>query len=243
MSQFWLDTRYSLDPAKPHNSRWIVRLGNDEFKPKFIRLQEMSFVNLAGAFPSWSNTVIFTENAVATEISVVIPQGDYSGTEIASYLTTAMNAASATITVVVTFDSNTLKLEFDAGADELGFVSGSNTCYDQLGITTLDGAVASIVTSDEIVRLDGPEYLDVVSDVHDTLTNYSDNGLHNLLTRIRLKEAYGGVIFHEPPLHTDLYLSKDISTASLAIRLVLPDGHEMELPASCPVNYHFVAFH
>lgn len=246
MNHIHLDSRNSLTLATPHDSSWHVTLGNPENKPGQIHLREATLVNLAGPFPSYSNKFYVDGNG--TTYTVTLDDGAYSGDDLANALEDGLNALASTSTWTVDFDQVTYKITItlvaDGGEAPWTIVSGDDSAYDQLGITsTLPIAITTTVTSDTVVRLDGAEYIDVLCDAQSTLGNYVDMPRYNILARIPLVAEYGAIIHYEPPIEALMPITQPITSLKITIRLVKPDGQLMTLPQTCPVRYHLVATH
>lgn len=229
------DTRLNSDP-----SRVAFEVNMNGLFMQNIQLQKVSFINGRSAFYPDSNTITF--DVASTEYSVEIPQGDYSGSEIASYLTTEMTSVGPG-TYLVTFDSTSLKLTFAVtSGTNISFVSTAYDAYYQLGITTLDGAAAASIVGDLFVRLDGPEYVYLTSDFHSGSTMFTSSGKAGIIAKIPLYVGYGGYNVYEPQNPISLQIPLDNQSGVREMNLILfdPNGVQYTLPSNCNVQYEFV---
>ncbi len=240
MSLVYLDSRDSSNPELPYNTSWTLNTSVFSDGPTSIDLMYAMFCNGVTAFTSTSNTIAWTEQASPTVLTVTIDSAAYAGSSLADILSADMTAASLATgqvqTYTVTFDEDTLKMTWTAD-NTFAFITTSNDAYYQLGVTTLDGAVGLTAVGDQIVRLDGPEYIDIEADIHALQGLHTSGTAKMILARIPLTVPFGCMLYFEPINRYAKCLYKQLNNATIRISMKYPDGTFFQLPDNCPVSY------
>lgn len=237
MSDFfiYLDTQDAID-VNPSNANFNINLNFNSYTNPFISLEEVCMQNLVYPINSNYNTIVVEENSLST-ITVSLEEKFYNGTEFAQEIQDKLNAGTAeSITYTVTIGTNNRKLTISAdGANVFQILQGT-TCLRELGlIAPMDSAVISF-TMPYPIRLDGSEYVDVVSNV--PLNNISSDGRTNILARIFLTNPFGTLQVFENNTIDKLRINTNQFT-NMNIRLFDDRGNIFQLPFNCNVSYIF----
>ena len=234
-SFIFLDTRHAVDPTEPSVGIWNLNMRLSEFSKTHIQLEDCSFVN--GVYPinANNNTLVYEENAGgSTTTSTLTPQ-NYTGTQFATEIQTQMNADTQESTVyTVSYNSQTKKLTITTDGNDFQILSTS-TCLDEIGIarTGMSSAVTSKV-ADYVVRLDGTQYVDIVSSL--SVKNVNTSGRSNILARVYITVPFGSVQVYENQSTDRMpFFSDELTT--LELRLVDDKGNLWELPQNTMANY------
>ena len=196
-----------------------------------ISIEQAIIPNLEYPINSKNNTIVFREASDdATTYTATLTKGNYTGTTLAAEIATQMTAVTGNgYTYTASFDTSTLKLDISAGLPDVFKIVEAN---DTLGYNVGTSFVSSKI-GDLPVRLDGTQYIDIVSNLQ-TL-NLTSSGRTNVLARIQNVVNYGGILFYQNQNDAD---STQISNGALdRFELQLRDdrGRLLELPA----NSHF----
>lgn len=233
MFPVYLDTDNSVS-TNPANARFNIDMtGERPFTSATIT--SVTFCNAQSAFPARASQVVFTVSA--TPYTLTIPSNNYSGTSLATYLASQMTAVGPD-TYTVTYDTDALKFTFVTSGTIFEFTPTANDAYRQLGITTT-GVANTTIVSDQLVRLDGFEFVDLETDIK-VARSYTSNTNVNLIARIPLNVPYGSIVFYEPPEPIIFSIASRENTVELDLRLKAPDGYLYELPESTNVIYTVV---
>lgn len=228
-----LDTKDSISPNTPHDAVFNLNTLLKDDKYQYISLTGITFLNGRYNIHVGNNTLVFQEDGVAVDLTATLTPGNYTATELQAEIKTQMDAAGAN-TYTVTYDSITMKYTITTSGTSLKIME-SSTCLFELGIEAGSLFTAS-VTSDNIVRLDGTEYVSVISTLHSE--NISSNGYTNILTRIPLQEPPGSLVYFQPSEKKPIKFTPG-SFPSIDLRLFDANGRPYILPANCPVSYEF----
>lgn len=200
-----------------------------------VSVHKVEFPNTVYPVNEFNQNFFFFETLGGGDISIVIPEGVYTGTNMATTLATLMTAASNNaITYTGTYDSVTTKTITIAasGGNTWAYEIGQNAIYEQIGFSLNNITEVNSKTSDYPVRLDGSRYVDVVSNL--STNNYSFGASTNVLVRIPLSVSFGSIVFYEPNVDDEIFVSHNQMDE---IRIALRDeqGNLFKLPD----NGHF----
>lgn len=165
---------------------------------------------------SLNNTFVYTTAAVP--YNIVIPNGTYTGTQLAATLQTLFQAITPGF--LVTFSPQWLKFTFThppAAAWTIKF-NGINSPYSVLGfqaststnvITYGNSGVNSTITSETVAQVTGPYYLYINSRKVGSLINFNlpddaPGAVGPQICRIPINVQYGSVIFYDDPCKLSL---------------------------------------
>jgi hypothetical protein len=160
---------------------------------------------------SLNNTFIYTTAGVP--YNIVIPNGTYTGAQLAATLQTLFQVITPGF--LVTFSTQWLKFTFThppAAAWNIQF-SSLNTPYNELGflfstpgstVTYGNSGVNSTVTSATIAQVTGPYYLYINSRKIGSLVNFNlpdgaPGAVGPQICRIPVNVQFGSVIFYDDP--------------------------------------------
>ncbi len=235
----FLDTRHSLDPSTPADSQFELNFVQaNDVTNYLLTIESVSFPNAVYPINRHSDSIYFKEDGGVT-IPCVLTHNNYTGAEFASELQTQLIACSAALgltrTYTVTYDSQAKKLTIvsDVGPNTIQFVAGDNDVYDEMGfiVPSVD-ATSQIGTNP--VRLDGTQYVDVVSSIG-TL-NYSSNGRTNILARVPVLSGFGSVVYYEND-NDDLLDLVQYDIANVEISLRDDKNNIWDLPSNSNISY------
>lgn len=233
----FLDTRHSTTPDSPSDCQFELNFNTaNDLTNYTMSIESVSFPNAVYPINSNSNKIYWKEDGGATITSTLVTN-NYTGTEITAQLQTQLNADTGLArTYTVSYDSQSKKITItcDGGVpDTIEFETGDNDAYDELGFNVPTSA-QTILVADYPVRLDGSQYVDVVSSIGNL--NYSSNGRTNILARIPILSGFGSVVYYENDSDDLLDLVQNDMT-NLEIRLLDDKGYLFDLPANSNVSY------
>jgi hypothetical protein len=182
----------------------------------------------------------FTDSAAAV-FTISVAAGIYELSELATALTTAFTAAGSANTFTVTSSDITKKLTITSNLN-FSLNTVSNNMYYEMGIDTSQLSVTGTsIVSNQMVRLDGPDYVDVQTSITAVRGNYH-NSASAILARIPLTGSYGEFINFSPENPVTLYAPSDASVLrNFSLTLLKPDGTMFTLPDNCYVSYVIVS--
>lgn len=233
----FLDTRHSTTPETPSDCEFELNFNvANDLTNYSLSIESVSFPNAVYVINSTNNKIYWKEDGGAT-ITSTLTTNNYTGDEIAVELQAQLNADTALARVyTVTYDSQSKKLTVSCNAgvpDTIQFVSGDFNTYNELGYNAPTSAL-TILTSDYPIRLDGTQYIDVVSSIGNM--NYSSNGRTNILARVPVLSGFGSIVYYENDSDDLLDLVQNDMT-NLEIRLLDDRGYQWDLPANANVSY------
>jgi hypothetical protein len=231
----YLNTKDAINPNEPSIASWSM--------PEIFKISATNRISLIGAsfanavYPvnSNNNSIVFQEDNTAVNIAATLTPGIYTGSSLATELKAALEANGAN-TYTITYSSATLKLSIATSGTNIKFVSGS--ALRVIGFEAL--GFISAPTGSFPVRLDGSQYIDLISSIDSA--NISTSG-RNILARIPIGVSVGSLVVYENPLDVGISFDpKNIS--SIDIRLSDDQGNLWLLPSNCQANYTFIcSFH
>jgi len=232
MKTIILDTKDSYT-NEPYNASWnLTNYTPGSSKDSTIALQSVILPNLVYPVNSNNNTVLFSEDG-AGSFTATLTEGTYSSSEIISELKTKMDAVGSNA-YTVTYNSNTFKITIATSGTSVQLLEDS-TAQKVLGFPSTGSADASSITSSYPIRLDGSQYVDIITSLPSS-NIVSDN--RPVFTRIPLAVAYGELLFYMPPVKQSLPLKHD-SVITLDMRLTDDEGNSFELPINANIQYTF----
>jgi hypothetical protein len=222
-----------VDSSTPHNVSWNLPLHFSESASTHIALDNVIFANAAFPINSNNNTILFQENnSTAATYTATITAGVYTGATLATEIKTRMDAATGNAyTYTVSFNAATKKLTISTTNFRILL---SSTAKKVIGLGVSEQSFAASQALPNPVRLDGSQYVSVVSNF--TSKNISSGYSQSILLRVPLDVSYGELVNYSS--QTDDYNLVDVSElSSISFRLYGDDGLPYELPSNCPVNY------
>ena len=232
MKTIILDTSDSYT-NEPYNASWnLTNYTPGSSRDSAISLQSIILPNLVYPVNSNNNTVVFSEDGAGSFTATLTP-GSYTSSEFISELKTQLDAAGANIYTVL-YDSTTYKITITTSGTSVQILEAS-TSLKVLGFPSTGSADASSITSSYPIRLDGSQYIDIITSLPSG-NIVSDN--RPVFARIPLAVAYGELLFHEFEVKQSLPLRHD-SIITLDMRLTDDEGNSFELPINANVQYTF----
>jgi hypothetical protein len=232
-SMLFLNTKHCTNPSIPYNATWYITDVRLNLLTKYsISLQTIEFNNAVYPFNAYNNKIYFDEGAGT--LTATITPSSYTGSTLATELTTQLTAIGATYTV--SYNSVTKKFTISITAGTFKFVSGNNNCYDELGINVNTQTFLATQSSDYPVSLSGTNYVDVISNF--SHLNYASSGYGSLLCRVPVNVAFGGIVYYEPSTDDSVEdFGGNLDNLSLSLRD--DKGNPFELPSNASVSYTF----
>jgi len=170
--------------------------------PKTVKLINACIPYTWNNIETGDNDLSF-ENAASAPFTVQVPEGNYTGTTLASAVQTAMNGAGAGDTYTVSFDNTTYKMTFTTtGASMLlDFVTSPDLAVILGFVAGNTYGPAASITSPNVVNI--IEFLEMM--ICSDLVCGSDNGVIPwtpsapvsdlcILARIPIRACYGGIV-------------------------------------------------
>lgn len=230
----FLDTRHSLDPTIPSDCQFELNFqAANDLTNYTMSMESVSFPNAVYPINKHNNKIYFRENG-GPILTATLVYNNYTGAEFATQLSFQMTA-SGTSSYTIIYDSQSKKLTIDSGADNTQLVDGSNNTYDEMGYN-VDTDISTILIADYPIRLDGSQYIDVVSTIGNL--NYSSNGRTNILARIPILSGFGSIVYYEND-SDDLLELVQYDMVNVEIRLLDDKGNLWDLPANSNISYVF----
>jgi len=165
---------------------------------------------------AYNSTLVIINPTGPTTYTINITPGSYSGTELATALQTALNAAWAN-SFVVTFNSNNGK--FTISGTSTFTIDSTSTILGVLGLVASSGT--NSYTSTNVANLHFTEYINFnSSELHNNLPNFTSSDLRNGQRFIRIpvsNYAFGDRIVYHPHHPIELAYNNPISLPSLNI--------------------------
>lgn len=234
--KLFLDTRDG-DFDTNYRNQWQVKNFRLQHGGNFrMALASVSFPNTVYPVNQYSNTFTFREDG--TPVTITLAENNYTGTQMATYLSTEMTTAG-TGTYTVTYSTQSKKLTFSwTGITTFSINSAdTNTALNTLGLTTAVTGTSPIAAPIP-VNLQGTSHVQVISNIGHY--NYSSrSGSGNVFMKVPMNYAFGEVVHYEPASSTPI----DLSTSSLGqITMELRDNENnpFELPSNAYVELEFL---
>jgi len=140
------------------------------------------------------NDVLVLTSSIGGPESIDVPDGDYSASELATALQTAMTAngtiSGSTITWSVSYSDSTAKFTIDAGSgNTVALTNSGSDAADTFGFNK-DHTAAQTITSDQIVP-GAPDSLDIPN-LHDGAEKWIQNRTERTFTSTTYYKLYDG---------------------------------------------------
>lgn len=239
MSYLYLNTKDCIDPTEPHIALFQIQGSINEFNVSKLVLEAVDLNNAQYPINRYNNTLVFEEKSAASTVTLTIDPNLYTGTQMASYLTTQMTAQSLQgNTYSVSYDSQSKKLTFDVTPNNFRITSAS-TCLSELGFpSTGMGSAVLLKTSDYVVNLNGSKYIDVISNLSNR--SFSSDQKSNRLVRIPISVGFGELISYQSQ-SSDNYIriGNNADMSNLELRLLDDKGNPYVINPNNPISYVF----
>ena len=232
----YLDTRHAVVPTEPYRADWNLNMRFNENSTTHLQLEQCSFANTVYPVNALYNTLVYEENGAASTTTSILSIKNYTGTQLATELQTRMNADTQESTVyTVTYDSQLKKISITTSGNDFRILS-SSSCLEILGLSEENGMLSTTtsITFPYTVRLDGPDYLDVVSNL--SSRNINSDGKTNVIARIYITAPFGTLnTFENKSDSRMIFYADELST--LQLRLFDPKGNLYVLSENTNVSY------
>jgi len=230
----FLDTKDSINNSTPADTNFVLKSLMRDDSYNTIGLKSISFVNLLYAVNQNTNTLIFQEDGTASNLVATLTIGNYTATELGGELKTQLESAGSNV-YTITYNASTFKYNIATDGTSIKLMP-SSTCLNVIGFQPSTSFIASNTTSDNVIRLDGTQYISVIVSMN--VSNIASNGYSNIIARIPVTEAIGDLLYHEPSEIT--YQAFNPGTIDgIALRLVDDSDRLISLPSNCQVQYVF----
>lgn len=232
----YLDTKDCIDPSNPAFARFLLNFQNYSNHKGFISLEQLTIPITVSPINSNNNTLELIENSGATTATVTLSEQSYTGAEIATELKTKLDAASLSGNIyTVSYNSNTKKLTIAASANNFTFGANS-TALKVIGFTLTPTTYSASRTSENVVRLDGSSYYDIVSSL--SSRNISSNGRTNILARVPIFAGFGSVQSYQHTNDSAIQIfNQDVDVITLSI--YDDENNLVQMPEGSDIAYTF----
>lgn len=239
--QYYLDTRYAVNPTTPHRCEWFVpELSLSDYVDYKMQLTEAIIPNSRYVIRTNVNDAIawFEDDTVGTaDLSTTIAPGFYSGSTIATTIASAMTAESAssglTITYSGTYDSTTKKVTITPPIPNTLYIkSVTNDMYTEVPFTVSTTLAPS--QSSGIVNLAGTLYVDVACNIGNQ--NVSTNSTRSIIARIPMGSPGGSIHYYQNESSFPIKITSD-QFENLEIDLFDDEGNRFVLPSNTHCSY------
>lgn len=239
MSYLYLNTNDCIDPSEPHRALFQIQSSVNDISVSKIVLESVQLNHSVYPINSYNNSLVFEEKNNASTVSLTITPNLYTGTQLATYLSTEMTAQSLEgNTYTITYDSQSKKFTFGSAPNNFR-IKSTSTCLREIGISS--AGMSSADTSkvgDYVVNLNGSKYIDVLSNLSNR--SFSSDLKSNRLCRIPVSTGFGELISYANS-STDNYIKignySDLT--NIELRLLDDKGNPYVLNESNPVSYVF----
>ena len=222
------------DCANPQTPQWhISDTSLTNIGEASISVNQIFIPNAVYPVNSTNNTVKFVE--VATEISVVIPPGSYTGTAFATAIAVAMTAGTLNArTYTASYDMTSLYTLSVTGSGTFYF--NTSTASRSMGFVTFPATLALTNTGTVPINCSGSSFVDVLCTL--SLKTYSSTLNNTTIARIPLTENFGSYILWEPQFEVKHELLVN-QLNSIGISLQDDRGAQWLLPQGFDVGITF----
>lgn len=187
----FLDTNDVVNTT--HNNCQFVLKGSDASYSK-ISLKKFVTLNSQYTIDSRNNRLVFIEDGVGSPVLITITSGNYDVNTLITEVETKMTSTGLN-TYTMTYNTSTMKYSFATSGSSVQFLPTS-TCLYELGFTEGVATVAADpLVSDKIVRLDGAQYIDIITNI--PVFTSTSNEKTNVLQRIPVNVPSGSLIVYE----------------------------------------------
>lgn len=231
----FLNSQDAITTDQPSDCTWTLDMRYTDFLNNTVELVGMCFSNLNYPINQFYNTLtVLEDDAKQNEFSVTFDVKLYDAVELATEIASKLNANSpGGETYTCTFNSQTSKLTLTCSTPVR--ILESSTCLRELGV---DATGTSSFSADfefaNPVRLDGSEYVDIISSIG--TRNVNSSGRTNILGRIYLDSAFGDLQYFQASIANPLQVYEQDIT-NLNIRLVDSRNNLFILPPNATVAY------
>jgi hypothetical protein len=203
---------------------------NDSFA---TALDEISFMHSNYPVNTYYNTLKFIEDTAGIEYTATLTPGNYTATELAAEIKTAMEVPSG-LTYTVSYNAITERMSITT-TDPFKFLAVDNDAYRVLGFSTLSATSALTQTGDSLVDVSGSTFIDVVTNIP---TRNISSGSLKVTERIPLTVSYGEFFYWKAPEKS--FRKHDLRPLShLEIALKDDQGNPFLLDPTTPLSVKF----
>lgn len=189
-----------------------------------------------------NNTLYFYEDgSTATTYEATIDDNAYTGSQLASALKTAMDAAGTNV-YTITYDSQSLKITIATDGTSVAVTTGTNSMNDELGIDSTQAFSDPYVCA-YAVNLSGTKYIDVDIRNYNNL-NVSSSSSSAPLYRIQMAVPFGSIMYHRAfqnemiRIHVNELRNLTINLYDdKGILISIPDNHHISMTMKLTFDY------
>jgi len=223
----YFDSRNASDPSEPSIAVYNLNMRLNTYSHTHVQLSDISFANLVYPINSNNNTLVLEENAASSTTTFTITSQNYTGSQFATELSSILSAGTGEGTVyTASYDSQTKIITITTDGNDFRITSAS-TCLDEIGLYTEMSSAQTTHVMPYPVRLDGSEYVDIISNIR--VNNINTSGRTTILARVYLDAPYGSLITWSNVTDDSLpFFSSDFS--SIELRLIDSKGNLFSLP-------------
>lgn len=209
-----------------------LELGNvmDDLKEKKIKIDEFSWFNLTqNVYENMTLRVL--QNPGPSTFDLTIPKGNYSADELADYIQSALNTASAITNYTVTYNTKTFGFDFVNSTNQFKIVYANSTIASLLGFS-VDTSYGLSCSSTSISDLSP---LDCIFISCSLVSDAFVRGVRkNILWKISVDKDAGNMIFYHSASSDDW---SPIYAPSNQVKIELLD-RDMKVITATGVNWN-----
>jgi hypothetical protein len=226
----YLNTKDAINATNEKGDyEWSMNWTGNANTNYLLYIDEVAIPNAVYPINTNYDTIIFTESGGGSGTATLTHQ-NYTGTQLAAEIKTQLESANGTaITYTVTYDSQTMKLTVVPSAGTFAITGG--TALHVCGFRVV--ATTASYTGDDIIRLDGSMYVDLISSIGKS--SYTTSHLTNTFYRIPIQSEIGSMIYYQQQNESGIKI-QDSHLSRFSIRLRDDRESSFGLPQNCQVS-------
>jgi len=245
MPLFHLSTRDAARKPHPGDATWFLPFTDTSSQYETVSVVSIGFNNPIKTINANKNDQIsftITRDASTYTTTATIPEGNYTGSSLATAITELMYAATSSAhNSWVSYATNFAQLYVQPEVGHtrtITFHSISNDAYTQMGVVV----ETTYASPDEYftypVNLHYTDFLDFIGDNFASSDQFNSAGTRSIVARIPLENAYATYLLYEPKFATPITFNAN-RFMSMTIRVIDQFGEEVVFPQNWPITYTF----
>jgi len=233
--KLFLDSDYSSyktpDTSPTDMTFNINNVLSDNYDVYELSLLEVSAPNIEPTFQvGFNNSLVFRENAGVIDFTATILEGTYSGTDLATHITTRMNAVIGIAnSYSCSYNQSTLKLTISCNIPNTFQIMGTSTCLAELGfISSGTPGFSTVHVGPLIVNLVGSRYMDITINHPTNSLSTGVTQRSNILGRVKWSVPKGSIEVYQAQVPLSHNVSRN-SLSSMEIRFYNSYGRLMRM--------------
>jgi hypothetical protein len=244
MPLFHLSTNDAARAPDPGDATWFLPFTDTSTQYETITVVSIGFTNPVKTINRLKNDQLsftLTRDASTWTATATLPEGNYTGSSLATALTSAFHTVSS-LNDWIAYDVNfgTLYLIPEVGHTRtLTFHAVERSAYTQLGVIP---DVAVYTATNHLfsypVNVHYSDYLDFVGNNFAGSDQFNSSGTQGVVARVPLDASFGNYILYEPKFPTPVLYSAN-SLLSITIQVLDQFGQPVVFPPNWPITYTF----